>query len=121
MSKMTLTDSVYQVIEQAEQRKRRLMFIVISCLLISLPGLVVNAFLIIASSHQKSGISDVNVYLLWALMAIFAILMVIGLNRLILLRNLEHKFDRLELLEETIYNEVLKSNLPQIESFSKSS
>jgi len=111
MSKMTLTDSVYQAIERAEQRKRRLMFIVLSCLLISLPGLGVNAFMIIASSHQKGGASDVNVYLLWALIAICAALMVIGLNRFILLRNLEHKLDQLELLEETIYNEVLKSRI----------
>jgi hypothetical protein len=111
MSKMTLTDSVYQAIERAEQRKKRLMFIVLSCLLISVPGLGVNAFMIIASSHQKSGMLDSNVYLLWSLIAICTIVMIIGLNRFILLRNLEHKLDQLELLEETIYNEVLKSQI----------
>jgi hypothetical protein len=109
MSKMTLTDSVYEAIERAEQRKRRLMFIIIGCLLISLPGLGVNAFMLVASAHQKGGASDVS--LLWALIAICAILMAIGLNRFILLRNLEHKLDQLELLEETIYNEVLKSQI----------
>ncbi|NMC10357.1 MAG: hypothetical protein GYA39_05195 [Methanothrix sp.] len=109
MSNMTFTDSAYQAIEQAEKRKKQLMYIMLGCLLTSLPGLGINAFIFMAGSNQKGSSVDNYLALISVLIVICLVIMVIGIHKFILLRNLRHKLNQVELLEETIYNEVLKT------------
>ncbi|OPX76325.1 MAG: hypothetical protein A4E44_00749 [Methanosaeta sp. PtaB.Bin018] len=109
MSNTTFTDSAYQAIEQAEKRKKQLMYIILGCILTSLPGLGINAFIFMAGSNQKGSSIEDYLVLISVLVVICLIIMIVGIHKFILLRNLEHKLNQVELLEETIYNEVLKT------------
>ncbi|MDM7940852.1 MAG: hypothetical protein QUS07_11005 [Methanothrix sp.] len=109
MSNMTFTDSAYQAIEQAEKRKKQLMYIVLGCLLTSLPGLGINAFIFMAGSNQKGSSIDNYLVLISVLAVICLVIMIVGIHKFILLRNIGNKLNQVELLEETIYNEVLKT------------
>jgi len=109
MSNMTFTDSAYQAIEQAEKRKKQLMYIVLGCLLTSLPGLGINAFIFMAGSNQKGSSIDNYLVLISVLAVICLVIMIVGIHKFILLRNIGNKLNQVELLEETIYNEVLKA------------
>jgi hypothetical protein len=108
MSNISLTDFAYQAIERAEQKRTRLMYIVIGCLLTSLPGLGINAYFFMALSHEKGGLSGSDFGMISILAIACLLLLAIGLYKLFLLRNLGNKLNQFELLEETIYSEVLK-------------
>lgn len=110
MSNMTLTDSAYKAIEKAERRKKQLMYIMLGCLLTSLPGLGINAFIFMAGSNQKGSLIDDYFALISVLVVICLAIMIVGIHKFILLRNLGQKLNQVELLEETIYNEVLKAS-----------
>jgi hypothetical protein len=109
MSDMTFTDSAYQAIEKAEKRKKQLMYIMLGCLLTSLPGLGINAFIFVAGSNQKGSLIDDYFALISVLVVICVAIMLFGIHKFILLRNLGQKLNQVELLEETIFNEVIKA------------
>jgi len=108
MSNISLTDFAYQAIERAEQKRMRLMYIVIGCLLTSLPGLGINAYFFMALGHQKGGFTSSDFELILISAVACLILLAIGLYKFVSLRSLDNKLNRVELLEDTIYNEVLK-------------
>ncbi len=110
MSDMTFTDSAYQAIEKAEKRKKQLMYIMLGCLLTSLPGLGINAFIFMAGSNQKGSLIDDYFALISVLVVVCLVIMIVGIHKFFLLRNLGQKLNQVELLEETIYNEVLKTS-----------
>jgi hypothetical protein len=107
MSDVSLTDFAYQAIEQAEQKRMHLMYIVIGCLLASLPGLGINAYFYMVESHSKGGLSSGSLELIAFLAMICLVLLAIGLQKFVLFRDLGNKLSQIELLEQTIYNEVI--------------
>jgi hypothetical protein len=107
MTDVSFTDFAYQAIEQAEQKRMHLMYIVIGCLLALLPGLGINVYFYMVESHSKGGLSSGYLELIIFLAMICLVLLAIGLQKFVLFRDLGNKLSQIELLEKTIYNEVI--------------
>jgi hypothetical protein len=109
MPENTMTDVAYESIERMEKKRRLLKVIIIGCSIIAPFGLGINAFLFTALWHQKGGLSDIQLILIAAISIVFMFVLIFAINRYSVLKKLEKDLDQLELLEETIYREVLKS------------
>jgi hypothetical protein len=118
------TDRSYELVEKIERRRILLSAIVAMCFILAPIGLGINAHFIMAAPHMKGYWSDANIVLMGIVLnithmgvifAISAILIAIGIKKYIVLKDLKSKLSQMQLLEETIYNEVLKSNMHQLE------
>jgi hypothetical protein len=120
------TDRSYELVETIERRRILLTAIVAMCFILAPMGLGINAYFIIAASHMKGDWSGANIALMemgivlniahmGIIFAISAILIAIGIKKYIVIKDLRSKLSQMQLLEETIYNEVLKSNMHQLE------
>jgi len=112
MSDVSFTDFAYQAIEQAEQKRTHLMYLVIGCLLASLPGLAINGYFYQVALHSKGGLSSGSLELIIILAMICLVLLAVGLQKFVLFRGLGNKLHQIELLEQTIYNEVIRTDDP---------
>ena len=74
-------------------------------------GLGINAFLFTVHLHQKGGLPDMQVILIAISSIILMFVFILALRRYSVLKKWKKELDRLELLEETIYREVLKSKM----------
>jgi hypothetical protein len=110
MSDVSFTDFAYQAIEQAEQKRTHLMYLVIGCLLASLPGLAINGYFYQVAIHSKGGLSSGSLELIIILAMICLVLLAVGLQKFVLFRGLGNKLHQIELLEQTIYNEVIRTD-----------
>jgi hypothetical protein len=108
----TLTELAYERIGRIESRKRRLWVVIVASALIASLGLVLNGAAFVAITNQKG---DISSYI--ALIAIATIGCIIfalfGINRYMLVKNFSKKLEEFELLEETIYSEVVKPRMNQ--------
>jgi hypothetical protein len=116
------TDRSYELVEKIERRRILLSAIVVMCFILAPIGLGTNAYFIIAAFHMKGDWIDTNIALtgmgvvlniahMGIIFAISAILIAIGIKKYIVVKDLKSKLSQMQLLEETIYNEVLKSNM----------
>ena len=104
-----LTDTVYEKVTRLEKRKRRLAFVVMASALTALPILGINAFLYMTYTHQKGGVSGWNLIMISIIILICLIVIALGINWLLQLRKLNVRLNQFEILEETIYKEVMRS------------
>ena len=106
-------DAVYDVVERVEQRKKQLSILIIGISISSLLGVSVNAFAFMLFSHQKGALDIINGYiLLLAIILLISItLALLAAKKLFALKRLNQNLGRISELEETIYNEVLKSRM----------
>ncbi len=115
----SLTDRSYELVEKIERKRTLLTVIVVMCFILAPIGIGINAYTYLSAIHLKGAWSDVNIALIIALMGIIfvdsALLFVIGIKKYILIRDLKSKLSQMQLFEETIYSEVLKSNMHQLE------
>jgi hypothetical protein len=109
MPENTITDVAYDFIERMEKKRRLLKVIITGCFIIAPLGLGINAFLFTALQHQKGGLSDIQVILIAAISIVSMFVLIFAINRYSVLKKWEKDLGQLELLEETIYREVLKS------------
>jgi membrane protein YdbS with pleckstrin-like domain len=107
----TLTDRSYELVEKIENRSKLLTAIVIACFILVPVGIGVDAHLYQAVSHQKGDWSDINTVIMVVIGVISSLLLIIGVRGYTQMRNLKRKLSQIELLEETIYNEVVSPNL----------
>ena len=110
-----LTDRSYELVETLERRRKWLNAIVVTCFIFAPIGIGINAYFIIPTFYQKGAWSDANIALMGIVFAISAVLIAIGIKKYIVIKDLKSKLSQMQLLEETIYNEVLKSNMHQLE------
>jgi hypothetical protein len=89
--------------------------IVVMCFIIAPIGIGKTTHSIIATSHDKGDLSNTNIAFTGIIFAISAILFAIGIKKYTVIRDLKSKLAQMQLLEDTIYNEVLKSNMRQLE------
>jgi hypothetical protein len=112
MEDSTIIESSYERVEQIELWKRKVKPVVIGSALLASSGLALNGAAFVIISHQKG---DTSLYI--ASIAIVTILCIIlalfVANKYILLKNLSNKLEQLELLEKTIYSEVLQPKMDQ--------
>jgi hypothetical protein len=111
----TLTDRSYELVEKIENRSKLLTAIVIACFILAPVGIGINAHIYQAASHQKGDWSNADIALMGTIFAISALLFAIGIKKYTVIRDLKNKLAQMQLLEETIYNEVLKPNMRQLE------
>jgi hypothetical protein len=120
------TDRSYELVEKIERRRILLSAIVVICFILAPIGLGTNAYFIIAASYMKGDWSGANIALtgmgivlniahMGIIFVISAILIAIGIKKYIVVKDLKSRLSQMQLLEETIYNEVLKSNMHQLE------
>ncbi len=110
-----LTDRSYELIEKIERRKVLLTTIVAVCFILAPIGLGINAHFIIATSHMKGDWSDVYIAMMGIIFVVSTILIAIGIKKYTVVKDLKSKLSQMQLLEETIYDEVLKSNMHRLE------
>lgn len=109
------TDRSYELVEKIERRRMLLTVIVVMCFILAPIGIGINAHFIIATSYMKGDWSNANIAPMGILFAISAMLFAIGIRKYTVIRDLKSKLAQMQLLEETVYNEVLKSNMRQLE------
>ena len=109
MPEISSTDTAYTAIENLEKRKVKIALIILICFCAAALGLGFSAFSFMMYSHQKGAIAD-NMMIPISILAFFCIgLAAIGLQRYILLKNIDEKLQDWEMLEKTIYNDVFIS------------
>ncbi len=106
----TLTDRSYELIEKIEKRSKLLTAIVIACFILAPVGFGIDVHLYVVASHQKGDWSDINFAVMAIVSVISGLLLIIGIKEYVRVKDLKRKLSQMELLEETIYNEVLSSN-----------
>lgn len=109
----TSIEEVYDLVERAEQQRKRLYLIVAGISISSLLGVSVDAFGFMAILHQKGplDILSADIILLVSIFVISIILAALAARKLIALKRLNQKLGLVGELEETIYNEVLKARM----------
>ena len=107
MPEKTLTEAAYEFMEGLESRKKRMIAIIVICLVLGPAGLV---FDLIVVRHEKGNLADLAMNPLIVIIAIASIIIItFGINRYFLVKKWENRLEQLEQLEETIYKEVLRS------------
>lgn len=107
----TLTDRSYELVESIEKRKKLLTAVVIICFALVPVGIGIDAHLYTTTVHQKGDWSDMSMAILAVVSAFSGLLLIIGIKNYIVMKDLKEKLDQIELFEETVYKEVLSSNL----------
>jgi hypothetical protein len=110
----TLTDRSYELVETLERRRKWLTAVVIVCFILVPVGVGIDAHLYMTVAHQKGGWSDMNMVIMAMASVMSGLLLVIGIKKYMLIKDLKKKLGQMELLEETIYNEVISPNLRQL-------
>lgn len=110
-----LIDRSYEQVEKIEHKKLLLTAIVIVCFVLAPIGIGYSAHTYMTEIHSKGDWSDLNMALIGIILVISAILIVTGIDRYNQIRVLKDKLSQIQILEETIYNEVLESNMHQLE------
>jgi Ni/Fe-hydrogenase subunit HybB-like protein len=110
-----LTDSSYELVEKIERKRMLLTVIVIACFVLAPIGIGKTTHSIIATSHEKGDWSNTDIAFTGIVFAISAILIAVGIKKYTVVKDLKSKLSQMQLLENTIYNEVLKSNMHQLE------
>ena len=103
-------DIAYGLIERAERQRRRLALIAASAFIPAILGLVVDSYLFVLFSHQKSPLDGKNTFFVLILFIICLFLITVAVHRLLLLRKYNKKINEIAVLEEAIYSEVLKGS-----------
>ncbi len=109
-------DTVYDLVERVEQKKKRLTLTVIGISITSLLGVSVDAFAFIVYSHQKGAVDIIsaNIILLTVIFVISIILALMAARKFSVLKRLNKNLGSMEKLEDTIYNEVLKYRIDNL-------
>jgi hypothetical protein len=109
MSEISSTDTAFTAIENLERRKTKMALIILVCFCVATLSIGFSAFSYMMYSHQKGAIAN-NMMIPIGILAFFCVGMAaIGLQRYILLRNIDEKLRDWEMLEKTIYDEVVIS------------
>jgi hypothetical protein len=104
-----ITDATFELIERLETKKRWLKIIIIGCLILAPIGLGADVYSFILLSHQKGGLSDQQIVPLVFVFITLILILSFGIDRYIKLKKWNRNLQQLELLEETIYKEVLQA------------
>jgi len=106
-------DAVYDMVERVEQKKKRLSLLIIGISISSLLGVSVNAFAFMLFSHQKGALDIItgHILLLAIIFLISITLALLAVKKFFALKRLNQNLGRIGELEETIYNEVLKTRM----------
>lgn len=102
-----VTDLSYNLMKRIESRKRRLLFIAIGCSLLASVGFLANAFALTIFIHQKGGFFDIYSASIALNLVFCGIVLAIGLNKYRTFKRYNTCTKKFELLENTIYREVL--------------
>lgn len=109
MSDETATDLFYKFVGRIEAKRRWLPMLVFIYLSLALIGLFMNGMGFMILAHQKSAVLDMNMLITYLNIVICSIFMVAGANQYLVLRSYQSKLRNIRALEETIYDEVLRS------------
>lgn len=104
-------DDAYKVVERMEQQKKRLARTVMVISISALLGLVANTFVFMIFSHQKGPLNIINIISIGVIFLICMVLMGLAIRKFVLLKKFKQRLNHIGELEETIYNEVLKSSI----------
>ncbi|MBK7386762.1 MAG: hypothetical protein IPI63_08570 [Methanothrix sp.] len=104
-------DAIYDLVERAEQKKKRLTLTIIAVSISSLLGISIDAFALMAFLNRKGDMDAAIILLIVVISAISVILALQAGRRFLVLKRLNQNLGPIGELEETIYNEVLRHNI----------
>ena len=107
MDNKTKTDVTFELIEGLETKKRWLKIVVIGCLILAPIGLCADVYSFVVLFHQKSGLLDQQIVSIVFVFITLILILSLGIDKYIKLEKWNRNLQQLELLEETIYKEVL--------------
>jgi hypothetical protein len=108
MANVTLTDNAYDIVERIDQQKRRLKVSIVGSFLPALLCSAMSGYFYLVFTHQKGGISNIEIAAIALLAFMCIILLGIAVKKIIKFSKIDNKLKKIEALEETIYKEVLK-------------
>jgi hypothetical protein len=109
MDNKTKTDVTFELIEGLETKKRWLKIVVIGCLILAPIGLCADVYSFVVLFHQKSGLLDQQIVSIVFVFITLILILSLGIDKYIKLEKWSRNLQQLELLEETIYKEVLQA------------
>jgi hypothetical protein len=111
MENKTITDVSFECIERLENKKSWLSFVAIGSLILAPIGLAADAFSFVVLSHEKGGLMDQQIVSIALVFIISILILLFGIDRYFKLKKWSRSLNQLELLEETIYKEVLQAKM----------
>jgi sulfite exporter TauE/SafE len=104
-----MTDATFELIKSLETKKRWLKIIIIGCLTLAPIGLSADVYSFMVLAHEKGGLSDQQIVPIVFVFITLILILSFGINKYIKLKKWDKNIQQLELLEETIYKEVLQT------------
>jgi hypothetical protein len=108
MENKTKTEATFELIEGLETKKHWLRIAIIGCLILAPVGLGANVYSFIVVSHQKGGLWDQQIVSIVFVFITLISILSYSMYKYTHLKKWDKNLHQLELLEETIYKEVLQ-------------
>ncbi len=109
-----LTDRSYELVEMIEKRKKLLSAVAVICFFLVPVGIGIDFHIYMTATHQKGDWSDMSTAAIALISALTCLFLIVGIRKYTLIKDLKKKLDQMEVLEETIYNEVLSPKTHQM-------
>ena len=109
MENKTKTEATFELAEALEIKKRWLKMAIIVCLILAPVGLGANVYSFLVLSHQKGGLLDQQIVSIVLVFIALILILSFSTYKYFELKTWDENLHQLELLEETIYKEVLQS------------
>jgi hypothetical protein len=109
MENKTITDATFERVERLETKKRWLKVVIIGGLILAPIGLGADVYSFIVLTHQKGGLLDQQIVSIVFVFIALILILLLGIDKYVKLKKWDRTLQQLELLEETIYKEVLRA------------
>lgn len=108
MNSYASIDVSYELIERIERQRKHLALVVTGAFIPAFLGLMVNAYLFLLYTHQKSPEKGQSIFFVLILSALCLLMAAFVAKKYILLKKYNERVKAIAALEDAIYNEVLK-------------
>jgi len=109
MEERTITDTTFELVEALETKRLWLKVVIIGCMILAPILLGADVYSFIVLSHQKGELLDQQIVSIVLVFITLILIASFGIYKYFSLKKWDRNLNQLELLEETIYKEVLQA------------
>jgi hypothetical protein len=109
MEEKTITDATFELVEVLETKRLWLKAVIIGCMILAPIGLGADVYSFLVLYHQKGGLLEQQIVSIVLVFIAVILIASFGIYKYLHLKKWDRNLNQLELLEETIYKEVLQS------------